>query len=168
MFREKSPCGHKRSLTPTNTLPTSGRRANLSNTLRVLSLRPLLLLLVLIKTLPGFLSSNYFTFLSLPNQILIYFSFSWEYNDNSSVNFITLSITVNGSDLCMDYNMTTMTVAVSLCYPSSVPATNRDTTQHWAWGNDALVRPYDYPDYCLSSSFLEGNFCIIPFFYVYN
>lgn len=93
-----------------------------------------------------------------PNWI----SVNWQYNDNSSVSYITLSINVNGSVLCMDYNITTMTVGVSLCYPSSSPDTNRDPTQQWVWGNDALVRPNNYPNSCLFSSFLSGD----PRFYL--
>lgn len=85
-----------------------------------------------------------------PNWI----SVNWVYNANSSVPFITLSI---GNNLCMDYNVTTQTVGVSACYPSPAPATNRDSTQHFTWGNDALVRAYDYPDLCLSTPVLSND-----------
>eukprot|EP00026_Physarum_polycephalum_P003783 Phypoly_transcript_03797.p1 GENE.Phypoly_transcript_03797~~Phypoly_transcript_03797.p1 ORF type:complete len:683 (+),score=121.11 Phypoly_transcript_03797:78-2051(+) len=82
-------------------------------------------------------------------------SVDWVYNENSSVPYITLSITTN--NWCMDYNTTTMTVGVSVCYPSPSPSTNRDSTQQWVWGNDALVRPYAYPDLCLSTSIEQGD-----------
>jgi len=89
-----------------------------------------------------------------PDKHIGWISVDWIYNENSSVPYITLSISDN---LCMDYNVTTMTVGVSTCYPSSVPSTNRDPTQHFAWGNDALVRPYDYPDLCLSTPVLAND-----------
>jgi phospholipase C len=82
-------------------------------------------------------------------------SVAWAYNTNNSVPYITLSI--NKDVLCLDYDVTTMTVGVSACYPSPAPATNRDSEQHWVWGNDALVRPYDYPDLCLATTYVYND-----------
>jgi phospholipase C len=89
-----------------------------------------------------------------PNSHPGWISVDWIYNRNTTVPYITLSIIDN---ICMDYNLTTLTVGVSVCYPSAAPATNRDTSQHWVWGKDALVRPYSSQDLCLSTSFLSND-----------
>jgi len=82
-------------------------------------------------------------------------STDWAINQNISVPYVTLSILTN--TLCLDYEITNLTVGVSLCYPSPYPATNRDPGQQWVWGQDAMVRPYAYPSLCLATSVLEGN-----------
>jgi hypothetical protein len=61
-----------------------------------------------------------------------------------------------------------MTVGVSVCYPSAAPATNRDPTQHWVWGNDALVRPYSDMNLCLSTPLVDSMeyFCSFKLHYI--
>lgn len=68
------------------------------------------------------------------------------------------------NSLCMDYNPATMDISVSLCYPSYDPVKNRDPTQQWVWGEDAMVRPYADQSLCLDTTYLEGNTTEFSFF----
>jgi len=79
----------------------------------------------------------------------------WNLNNNSAVAFNTLSVYNN--TLCLDYNLSNYTVGVTPCYPSYQPATNRDPSQQWVWGDDAMVRPYANPSLCLQTNYPTGD-----------
>jgi len=84
-----------------------------------------------------------------------WFALDWVLNAGAIVPFNTLS--VHNNTLCLDYNTTTLNVTVSPCYPSYKPDANRDVTQQWVWGDDAMVRSYSDPSLCLTTYFPEGN-----------
>lgn len=83
--------------------------------------------------------------------------YDWYLNPGDQVPYSTLS--VDGDTLCLDYNTTSanMTVNVSPCYPSFDPDTNRDPSQQWTWGPDAMIRAYANPSLCLTTHFPEGD-----------
>lgn len=72
---------------------------------------------------------------------------------------MTISIVVANETLCLDSGLGVAGVhaAVTRCYPSDNPATNRDRAQLWVLENDASIRPFHNQTICLTNRYFTGD-----------
>lgn len=84
----------------------------------------------------------------------------WDINSDKTVAYQTISSRKFETDpLCLDSgsSMEGAQVKVSVCYPSTNPAKNRDLKQHWIAMGDATIRPYYNPVLCLTNYLEKGD-----------
>jgi len=87
----------------------------------------------------------------VPDGSKLPLTISWYCNRNASVLHLTFSTTEEKTKLCLDYDITTNAVGVSVCYPTQYPNTTIDPSQKWTWEEDSTIRPYSYRNLCLST-----------------
>jgi len=90
---------------------------------------------------------------------------SWSVNSAEGITWGTIStkhLNLDSKHYCIDSGdaQPNTKISVSLCYPTSDPAKNRDPSQHWNLMPDATLRPYKNLTLCATNAEYQGDFSV--------